>query len=169
MLRYSRKLSREKSFTNFEVLWLFAKVWIIFSTNLQKFSAIQYQNLYWTGQETSCQIVGIDIIQHHSNITNWENQQHAYNLAPEKKPNTNDSSSSSVFILIKNSQWSSCCGCYFCICVSGTVGPRADGDTGQLDAWTSGFCTPSVFSSVAVEANNMHICLGTVDQSDWIY
>ena len=39
-----------------------------------------------------------------------------------------------------------------CICVSGTVGPRADGDTGQLDTWMSGFCTPSAFSSVAMEA-----------------
>ena len=58
-----------------------------------------------------CQIGGVDIIQHHSNIANWENQHHTYDLAPEKKPNTNDSSSRSVFILTKNSQWSSCCGC----------------------------------------------------------
>ena len=59
LILYSRKLSREKTFANLEVLWLFTKVFsakIIFSTDSQKVSPVKVFS------HKSCSLYGMLII-----------------------------------------------------------------------------------------------------------
>ena len=136
MSTYSGKLLRETNFTNFEVLWLFAKVWIVISTDLQNFL-----------------LYSIKIYIQFSASEETQHKQFEFRVRFLSSPKTPGGVLVvGVLHLRFRDSWS-----------------KADGDTGQLDAWTSGFCTSSAFSSVGVEANNMHICSGTVDQWDWIY